>query len=94
MTWLSYVKNLIRLMGMDEAARLFHGDINLSERRKGNYHELTLNYYTLLFNRSIDFDLFTPKPLVKSRIRIKINEITGLSRARDFPGQGRGHNET
>ena len=45
------VRNLIRLMGMNEVARLFHGDINLSERRKGNYHELTLNYYTLLFNR-------------------------------------------
>jgi hypothetical protein len=45
------VKELFSIMGMDVVAKHFFASINLSERRKGNYHELTLNYFTLLFNR-------------------------------------------
>ncbi len=45
------VKELFSILGIDVAADHFFKSINLSERRKGNYHELTINYFTLLFNR-------------------------------------------
>jgi hypothetical protein len=45
------VRELFSILGMDVAADHFFKSVNLSERRKGNYHELTLNYFTLLFNR-------------------------------------------
>ena len=45
------VKQLFELIGIKEVAEIFFHSINLSERRKGNFHELTVNYFTLLFNR-------------------------------------------
>ena len=45
------VKNLFEIMGIKNVAKIFFDDINLSERRKNNYNELSLNYFTLLFNR-------------------------------------------
>ena len=45
------VKELFAVMGINEASKIFFGSIGKSERRKGNYHELTLNYFTLFFNR-------------------------------------------
>jgi hypothetical protein len=45
------VKELFSILGIDVVASHFFNSINLSERRKGNYHELTLNYFTLLFKR-------------------------------------------
>jgi hypothetical protein len=45
------VKELFSILGIDVVADHFYNTINLSERRKGNYHELALNYFTLLFNR-------------------------------------------
>jgi hypothetical protein len=45
------VKELFRIMGIKKVAEVFFESINKSERRKGNYHELVLNYFTLLFNR-------------------------------------------
>lgn len=45
------VKELFSTMGIDVAAKHFFYSTGLSERRKGNYHELTLNYFSLLFNR-------------------------------------------
>ena len=45
------VRELFSILGIHVAAGHFFNSINLSERRKGNYHELTLNYFTLLFNR-------------------------------------------
>jgi hypothetical protein len=42
---------LFQIMGIKNVAKIFFDSINLSERRKNNYHELTLNYFTLLFNR-------------------------------------------
>ena len=47
------VRKLISLLGTREAARLFNHSVNLSERRKGNFHELTLNYFSLLFSRYV-----------------------------------------
>jgi hypothetical protein len=45
------VKELFSIIGIEVAANHFFNSISLSERRKGNYHELTLNYFSLLFNR-------------------------------------------
>jgi hypothetical protein len=45
------VKELFSILGTDVAAAHFFNSINRSERRKGNYHELTINYFTLFFNR-------------------------------------------
>jgi hypothetical protein len=47
------VKQLFQLMGIENVAKIFFDDINLSERRKNNYHELTLNYFTYLFKRHV-----------------------------------------
>jgi hypothetical protein len=48
---LTAVKQLFELVGIKKVAEIFFHSISLSERRKGNYHELTINYFTLLFNR-------------------------------------------
>ena len=45
------LRGLFNVMGIKNVARVFFDSINKSDRRKGNYHELTLNYFTLLFNR-------------------------------------------
>jgi len=45
------VKELFKLMGIKNVADIFFRSINLSERRKGNYYDLTINYFTLFFNR-------------------------------------------
>jgi len=43
------LRGLFAVMGMNNVAKIFFDSINKSERRKRNYHELTLNYFTLLF---------------------------------------------
>jgi hypothetical protein len=45
------VRGLFTVMGIHGVAKIFFDSIGKSERRKGNYHELTLNYFTLLFTR-------------------------------------------
>lgn len=45
------VIQLFDLMGIDKVAQVFFNSINLSDRRKGNYHEITVNYFTLVFNK-------------------------------------------
>ena len=45
------IRRLIDLLGMQQVADIFFRSINLSERRKNNYHELSLNYFTLFFQR-------------------------------------------
>ena len=45
------VKKLFALYGIKKVAEIFFTSINLSERRKGNFHEITINYFTLLFKR-------------------------------------------
>jgi hypothetical protein len=46
------VKELLSIFGIQTVADLFFSSINLSERRKGNYNELTINYFTLFFKRN------------------------------------------
>jgi len=45
------IKELFSLLGTKKAAEIFFRSINQSERKKGNYHQLTLNYFTQWFNR-------------------------------------------
>jgi hypothetical protein len=45
------VIKLFKLLGINEVAKIFFDSINLSNRRKGNYHELTINYFTLVFKK-------------------------------------------
>jgi len=45
------IRRLIDLLGMKQVAEIFFRSINLSERRKNNYHDMTLNYFTLFFQR-------------------------------------------
>jgi hypothetical protein len=45
------VRRLLKIMGLKKVASIFFYSINKSERSKNNYHELALNYFTLLFNR-------------------------------------------
>jgi len=45
------IRGLFSVMGIKNAAKIFFDSIGKSERKKGNYHELTINYFTLLFNR-------------------------------------------
>ena len=42
---------LFQLIGIREVARIFFDSIALSNRRNGNYHELTINYFTLVFRK-------------------------------------------
>jgi len=54
---LTAVKGLFELLGIKKVANIFFNSINLSVRRKGNFHELTLNYFTLLLNRYAHRDI-------------------------------------
>ncbi|HCE58513.1 MAG TPA: hypothetical protein DER09_11960 [Prolixibacteraceae bacterium] len=45
------VKDLFRVLGVKETARVFFDSVNKSERRKGNYQELTMNFFTLYFSK-------------------------------------------
>ena len=45
------LKELFALMSIKGVAKIFFDSIGKSERRKGNYHEIVLNYFILFFNR-------------------------------------------
>ena len=45
------LRGLFNVMGINGVAKIFFDSIAKSERRKGNYYELTVNYFTLFFNR-------------------------------------------
>jgi hypothetical protein len=47
------VKDLFKIMDIRSVAKIFFDDIRISERRKNNYQELSLNYFSLLFNRYV-----------------------------------------
>ena len=46
---ISAVKQIVHLLGINKVAEIFNRSVNLSDRRKGNYHEITLNYFTIVF---------------------------------------------
>jgi hypothetical protein len=45
------VGRLLNLLGINEVADIFFRSTAVSNRRKGNYHELTLNFFTHLFRK-------------------------------------------
>jgi len=45
------VKKMLDLLGTKKTANIFFQSINQSERRKNNYQELTINYFTIFFKR-------------------------------------------
>jgi len=45
------VNQLISLLGLKKTADIFFRSINVSPRRKGNYFDLTCNFFTLYFQR-------------------------------------------
>jgi hypothetical protein len=45
------VIKLFNLLGIKTVADIFFTSINLSQRRRGNYHEIIINYFTLVFNK-------------------------------------------
>ena len=48
---LEAVKTLFKLLGINSVANLFYDSINTSERRKGNFNEITINYFTQVFKK-------------------------------------------
>lgn len=48
---LNSIIRLFNLLVINKVAKIFFDSIALSNRRKGNYHELTVNYFTLVFRR-------------------------------------------
>jgi hypothetical protein len=47
------VRSLFQVLGIDKVAEIFLASISLSERRKNNYSPISINYFTLLFNRYV-----------------------------------------
>jgi hypothetical protein len=45
------VRKLFKIMGIRKVSEVFFYSINLSQRRRGNFHESTVNYFTLVFKR-------------------------------------------
>jgi hypothetical protein len=45
------IMELFNLLGIKKVAKIFFDSITLSNRRKGNYNELTINYFTLVFRK-------------------------------------------
>jgi hypothetical protein len=45
------VIQLFQLLGLKNVAEIFEKSINLSERQRGNYYELTINYFTHFFRK-------------------------------------------
>jgi hypothetical protein len=48
---LEAVKELLSILGINRVAKTFFESINISERRKGNYNDLTLNFFSFFFSR-------------------------------------------
>jgi len=45
------VRALFKVMSIKDAANIFFNSINKSERRKNNYFDIIINYFTLFFNK-------------------------------------------
>jgi hypothetical protein len=46
------VIRLFNLLGIKKVAEIFFEAINLSQRRRGNFHEIIINYFTLVFQKN------------------------------------------
>ncbi len=47
------VLKLFNLLGINKVAEIFFKSINSGDRRRGNYHELTINFFDLIFKRYV-----------------------------------------
>jgi len=45
------VIQLFDLLGIRKTAKIYYDSINLSDRRKGNYHEITINFFSQVFKK-------------------------------------------
>lgn len=45
------VRKLFQIMGINTVAHIFNASMQESPRRQGNYHELTRNYFKLVFQK-------------------------------------------
>jgi len=45
------VLKLFDLIGLNKVAEIFNRSTALSTRKRGNYHEITINYFSLLFKK-------------------------------------------
>lgn len=45
------VLKLFDLVGLNKVAEVFRSSITLNTRKRGNYHEITINYFSLLFKK-------------------------------------------
>jgi hypothetical protein len=45
------VRKLFKIIGINDVARIFFNALAESPRKKGNYQELTINYFTLLLDK-------------------------------------------
>jgi len=48
---ISALKRLFSLLGIKKVAEIFLRSVNKSDRRRGNYHELTINFFQLVFKK-------------------------------------------
>lgn len=55
------VRELFKVMDIKEAAKIFFTSLNKSERRKNNYNDLTINYYSLFFNKYMHIEILSEK---------------------------------
>ena len=53
------VVRLLNLLGINEVADIFYRSTSVSNRRKGNYHELTLNFFTHLYRKYAHLNIFS-----------------------------------
>lgn len=47
------VKKLFNILGIKKVAEIFFHSIGISDRRRGNYYELTINYFSLLLKKYV-----------------------------------------
>lgn len=45
------VLKLFDLIGLNKVAKVFHRAIAPNTRKRGNYHEITINYFSLFFKK-------------------------------------------
>lgn len=45
------LKKLFNLLGIKKVSEIFLRSVHKSERRRGNYHELTINFFQLVFKK-------------------------------------------
>lgn len=45
------VKELIRILGISEARTIYYRIFDQSERRKNNFHEITVNFFSEFFEK-------------------------------------------